>query len=459
MIPQSILEDLVKNLDRLVQSGYAEFTDADLPKKMQRIEEFNEKRPLGVGEGSSYVHRVKFQDIAIPLVVKMGSEALPSQAVIAAIKNEYKILKALQQPRGASEVKVVDSGIVHCFGFAVHDNRAFLFLEAAEKSLEQQLREERPMEPIHAIPAVIHLLDALAYARDKNVFHRDIKPSNLLLFADNSLKLSDWEIAKYVEPLKSRITHTQLLGSLYYRAPWVYEEGKEKLTPAELLSGELYSVAAVLFAMVTAEHPFTDTTIGNEDAILYSEEVIKDNKKQKDIRASVRSKVQHKGVQQIIERGLAPDATSCYQSIEEMRQELQEALEQGHVSRYAEVRELDGLLRGKFAPDGKKEFCPPGQRTAEDITAIRTLLDAIAQKTKRSREDQRPQVNPEDYKERLEKVRFLGTIDGRWVGEVVRENQTYARQHGKPRDTPKDLNDLAGIAHAWGELYKEHFPS
>jgi serine/threonine protein kinase len=106
----------------------------------------------------------------------------------------------------------------------------------------------------------VQLAHALDHAHRQGVLHRDVKPANVLLAADGSPKLADFNIS-FCSQLDGASPAAYFGGSLAYMSP----EQIEACNPAhdrqpKDLDGrsDLFSLAVVLWEMVYGQRPFTD---------------------------------------------------------------------------------------------------------------------------------------------------------------------------------------------------------
>lgn len=96
----------------------------------------------------------------------------------------------------------------------------------------------------------VQVANALGYANSQGILHRDIKPSNLLLDARGTVWVTDFGLAKLAE--SDDLTRTgDVVGTLRYLAP-------EKLRGQEDLRGDIYSLGATLYELLTLRPPFQD---------------------------------------------------------------------------------------------------------------------------------------------------------------------------------------------------------
>ena len=114
-------------------------------------------------------------------------------------------------------------------------------------SLREHLRG--PMELNRAIPVIGQIGEALDFAHASGIFNRDIKPENILFTDGGQAKLGDFGIARLTG--MRRITREgMLIGTPEYMS---FEQAKG-LEPDG--SSDQYSLAIVLYEMLTGRQPF-----------------------------------------------------------------------------------------------------------------------------------------------------------------------------------------------------------
>jgi len=124
------------------------------------------------------------------------------------------------------------------------------------ESLRVRLDREKQLPVDEAVRLTAAIGSALHYAHQHGVIHRDLKPENILLQAGQPT-VADFGIALAVSKAGgARITQTGLsLGTPLYMSP-------EQATGDRAIDGrtDLYSLAAMLYEMLTGDPPHTAST-------------------------------------------------------------------------------------------------------------------------------------------------------------------------------------------------------
>ena len=124
------------------------------------------------------------------------------------------------------------------------------------ESLRDTLQREKQLPVDESIRIAVAIASALDYAHKRGVIHRDLKPENILLQSRQPM-VADFGIALAVSRAGgARITQTGLsLGTPQYMSP-------EQATGDRVIDGrtDIYSLAAVLYEMLTGDPPHIGST-------------------------------------------------------------------------------------------------------------------------------------------------------------------------------------------------------
>ncbi len=173
--------------------------------------------------------------------------------------NEIKVTANLSHPH---ILPLLDSGIAEEPPSARPPDRPSAFLYyvmpfVEGESLRDKLSREKQLSIEESIEIAKSVASALDYAHRQNVIHRDIKPENILLH-DGQPVVADFGISLAVSAAGgTRLTETGLsLGTPQYMSP-------EQATGDREVDGrsDIYSLACVLYEMLSGEPPHTGPTV------------------------------------------------------------------------------------------------------------------------------------------------------------------------------------------------------
>lgn len=120
-------------------------------------------------------------------------------------------------------------------------------------TLTTAITDRRRLPWKDVIELALQIAAALKAAHDAGIIHRDLKPSNLMLTKDGLIKLTDFGVASLFA--SSRLTRAGgVVGTAEYMSP---EQARGQRASRR---SDLYSLGAVMYAMLTGRPPFTGPT-------------------------------------------------------------------------------------------------------------------------------------------------------------------------------------------------------
>jgi serine/threonine-protein kinase len=168
------------------------------------------------------------------------------------------------------------------------------------KPLQGSMPEER------AVRLAIQVAGALEEAHKRGIIHRDLKPGNILVTEDGVAKLLDFGLAKSVKDPDLQVTGTfegMVIGTASYMSP---EQASGK--PLDPRS-DIFSFGAVLYEMISGHRAFEGRSATD---ILTA--VMRDDPRPLQITESL---------ERIVSRCLSKQATQRFQSVTELKAELE----------------------------------------------------------------------------------------------------------------------------------------
>src|SRR5687767_13652534 len=203
------------------------------------------ERQIGVG-GMATVYLARDLRHDRNVALKLLKPELGAVLGVERFLSEIRVTANLQHPH---LLPLFDSGEADGLLFYVMP-----FVEG--ETLRGRLDREKQLPVNEAIRITVAVAGALDYAHRHNVVHRDLKPENILL-QDGQPVVSDFGIALAVTNAGgTRVTQTGLsLGTPAYMSP-------EQATGDRLIDArsDIYSLAAVLYEMLTGQPPHTGAT-------------------------------------------------------------------------------------------------------------------------------------------------------------------------------------------------------
>jgi serine/threonine protein kinase/formylglycine-generating enzyme required for sulfatase activity len=245
------IEALLRHHDELVTDGEG----AELLPAM--IGEFSIIGKIGEG-GMGVVYLAWEDDLDRAVAIKViASQLAGSEEAVARLRNEAKAAAALDHP-----------SIVRVYRYGEDKGRHYIAMEFIKgQTLAERIRErwsasaDAPVDGDAFVREVAtwisQVADALdhAHRRSTPIVHCDVKPSNIIIDAQGLAHLTDFGIARMLDP-EGPTMHGGLSGSVYYMSP------EQALSTARVdHRSDIFSLGSVLYEALAGRRPFDGDSI------------------------------------------------------------------------------------------------------------------------------------------------------------------------------------------------------
>jgi serine/threonine-protein kinase len=206
------------------------------------------------GMGVVYRARQRSLDRIVALKIILGGSAA-TNADLARFRGEAETAARLNHPH-----------IVPVYDVGQHDGLPYFTMRNVKGTTLAQRLAEGPMPGREAARLLAPVARAIAKAHEQGVLHRDLKPSNILIDAEGRPYVSDFGLAKRLVPDADDDARTRpfgpltltgaILGTPGYMSPEQAAGRRGVIGPGT----DIYSLGAILYAMLTGRPPFQAAT-------------------------------------------------------------------------------------------------------------------------------------------------------------------------------------------------------
>ncbi|UQA94308.1 Stk1 family PASTA domain-containing Ser/Thr kinase [Streptomyces halobius] len=225
----------------------------------------------------------------------------------ARFRREAQSAASLNHP---SIVAVYDTGEDYVDGVSI----PYIVMEYVDGStLRELLHSGRKLLPERSLEMTIGVLQALEYSHRAGIVHRDIKPANVMLTRSGQVKVMDFGIARAMGDAGMTMTQTAaVIGTAQYLSP---EQAKGEQVDAR---SDLYSTGCLLYELLTVRPPF----VGDSPVAVAYQHVREEPQKPSNFDPEITPEMDA-----IVLKALVKDPDYRYQSADEMRADIEAALE------------------------------------------------------------------------------------------------------------------------------------
>lgn len=263
---------------------------------------------IGKG-GMSVVYKAKAKDTNEIVAVKtLRTSGLTDEMLVKRFQREAELLSRLNHPR------IVN---LHAYGTSARGQPYFVMDFLQGKDLTEVLKVEDHLVPERFQDIFVQVCAAVEHAHKHNAIHRDIKPGNIMLTKQGRtkdyVKIVDFGIAMITEEAQRLTRMGEVWGSPIYMSP-------EQCMGANVdFRSDIYSLGIVMYESLTGKVPF----LGRNYADTMGKQISEPPPPFKEARPDLDIP---ESMEKIVMRALAKQPEDRYQSLTQMRKDLEAAL-------------------------------------------------------------------------------------------------------------------------------------
>lgn len=253
------------------------------------------------GGGMALVYKANCRLLNRFVAVKiLRAEFTEDEEFVRKFKRESQAAASLSHPN-----------IVGIYDVGMEDNIYYIVMEYIKgPTLKDLIRQKGSIGVDFATNLAIQISSALEHAHKNHIVHRDVKSHNILIKEDNSVKVTDFGIARAVS--SSTITNTgNVIGSVHYFSP---EQARGGYTDEK---SDIYSLGVVMYEMLTGRLPFE----GESPIAVALKHIQEEPVRPADINPRI-----PKSINDIILKCMDKDVNNRYNSMAEIISDLRQSL-------------------------------------------------------------------------------------------------------------------------------------
>ncbi|HMH42251.1 MAG TPA: protein kinase, partial [Pyrinomonadaceae bacterium] len=292
----------------------------------QTVNQYEVIRELGRG-GMGQVYLAHDSKLDRPVALKLLPHTFSKDPErVRRFQQEARVVSALNHPC-----------IITIHEIGETDGLRFIITEFVDGETLREIIRHGERDLNRTLKIITQVAEALAAAHSVGIVHRDIKPENIMARSDGYVKVLDFGLAKPTEdgfrrdesrssqPSNFTTSPGLILGTVNYMSP---EQARGYDIDART---DIFSLGVVLYESVTGSVPFTGKTKADMLISIAGEEP-------RPIAEFLPNSPAR--LQQIVDKSLRKNATDRYQTVAEMRRDLEDL--------------RDGLTKHSAVQSGKR---------------------------------------------------------------------------------------------------------
>jgi len=301
-----------KTIENIVPKAAAGITTSEYRSLSagQTFGQYHVERELGRG-GMGEVYLVSDTRFGRQLALKVLSASFnhdPSR--LRRFEHEARAVFTLNHP---NIITIHETGEV--------DGQRFLVTEFVDGETLRDIIARGELDLSHLLKIILQVTDALVAAHGAGIVHRDIKPENIMVRRDGYIKVLDFGLAKPVEePVAADESSARQLLASVSTAPGLVLGTVNYMSPEQARGysvdarSDIFSLGVVLYEAVTGQCPFSGKTRNDVLIAIAGQEPEPLAEYNPEAPAEL---------QQIVDRALRKKREERYQTVVEMRQDLE----------------------------------------------------------------------------------------------------------------------------------------
>lgn len=196
----------------------------------------------GMGTVYKARHRTSGEVVAVKVITAATAR---NPVLMQRFEREFQAARALDHPNVVRAIEYCPTG-----------PQPYLVMEYVDgESLGQMIERRGPLPEREAVDYIAQVCEGLQKAHKQGLIHRDVKPDNILVTRDGVAKITDLGLVKDADDDLNLTKTGRGLGTPHYMAPEQFKNAKNVDVRCDV-----YSLGATLYALVTGQTPFENTS-------------------------------------------------------------------------------------------------------------------------------------------------------------------------------------------------------